>query len=392
MKRCCARIARLVSVLLVVQAGGMLPRAEQRSAAADARAAADDDRVPQFEFDPSWPKQPFPNYEILGNVIGLAIDGRDHIWVLSRHQTVTEQEQGAALTVPGALCCRPAKPVVEIDRAGTVIQEWGGPEAGRTWVSMEHGIFVDRDDHVWIGSPQDSFLMKLTRDGRFLMSIGEPGHKEPTSSNPKILGGPAPWVDSKTNELYVADGYRNRRVIVFDAGNGSFKRMWGAYGKAPDDSVPWKFNPEGTDRTPSSQFQTTTGVVVSQDGLVYVSDRSNNRIQVFKTDGTFVREVFIEPKTPRGTIHQLALSADAEQRFIYAADPRDMRIWILRRRGLEVLSWFGYGGHQAGGFVSPACVVVDSSNNLYVGEGQEGKRVQRFRYKGLTANTRQPGR
>jgi DNA-binding beta-propeller fold protein YncE len=369
----------------------MSVRADQRPAVAEATVAGDD-TIPRFEFDPSWPKQPFPNYEILGNVIGLAIDARDHIWVLNRHQTVTEQEQGAALTVPGALCCRPARPVVEIDRAGSVIQEWGGPEAGQTWVSMEHGIFVDRDDHVWIGSPQDSFLMKLTRDGRFLMSIGEPGHKEATSSNPKILGGPAPWVDSRTNELYVADGYRNRRVIVFDAATGSFKRMWGAYGKPPDDSVPWKFNPEGTDRTPSSQFQTTTGVIVSQDGLVYVADRSNNRIQVFKTDGTYVREVFIEPKTPRGTIHQLAFSTDPGQRFVYAADPRDMRIWVLRRRDLQVLSWFGYGGHQAGGFVSPACVAVDRDNNLYVGEGQEGKRVQRFLYKGLTANPAQRGR
>src|SRR6516165_7363265 len=132
MTRACAIIARLGAALLVFRAGAMLPRAEQRPAAADTSAASNDDRIPRFEFDPSWPKQPFPNYEILGNVIGLAIDGRDHIWVLNRHQTVTEQEQGAALTVPGALCCRPAKPVVEIDRAGTVIQEWGGPEAGRT--------------------------------------------------------------------------------------------------------------------------------------------------------------------------------------------------------------------------------------------------------------------
>jgi hypothetical protein len=340
-------------------------------------------QVPQFEFDPSWPKQPFPNYEVIGNVIGLAIDTREHIWVLHRPQMVTEQEQGAAFGLPEAPCCRPAKPVLDIDPAGNVVQEWGGPGAGYTWVNQEHGLFVDHRDYVWIGSPQDSHLLKFTRNGTFVMQIGEPGHREATSNNPRILGGPAPFVDAKTNELFVADGYRNRRVIIFDAETGAFKRMWGAYGNVPDDSVPWKFNPAGTDISPSRQFQTVTGVVISKDDLVYVSDRSNNRIQVFRKDGTFVREGFVLPKTPRGTIDTLAFSSDPEQRFLYDADPRNMRIWILRRSDLQVLGWFGHGGHQGGGFVSPAYIVVDAKGNLYVGEGQEGKRVQRFLYKGM---------
>jgi len=265
-----------------------------------------------------------------------------------------------------------------------VIQTWGGPADGSPWVNQEHGIFVDHRDNVWIGSPQDSQLLKFTRSGKFLMRIGEPGHKEPTSNNPNILGGPAPWVDAKTNELYVADGYRNRRIAVFDADSGVFKRMWGAYGNRPDDGVPWRFNPEGTDQPPSPQFQTVTGVVISNDDLVYVSDRSNNRIQVFRKDGTFLREGFVLPKTPRGTIDTLAFSADREQRYLYDADPRNMKIWILRRSDLRVLGSFGHGGHQAGGFVSSAYVVTDSKGNLYVGEGQYGKRVQRFVYKGLS--------
>jgi DNA-binding beta-propeller fold protein YncE len=346
----------------------------------EAQTAGPSAQVPQFQFDPTWPKQPFPNYEVIGNVIGLAIDARQHIWVLHRPQMVSEQEQGAAFGYKDALCCRPAKPVLEIDQSGSVIQTWGG---GSPWVVQEHGIFVDHKDNVWIGSPQDSQLLKFSRTGAFLMRIGEPGHKEPTSDNPKILGGPAPWVDAAANEVFVADGYRNRRIIVFDADTGAFKRMWGAYGKTPDDSVKWTFNPAGTDVAPSQQFQTVTGVVISHDGLVYVSDRTNNRIQVFTKDGTFKREGFVAPKTPRGTIDTLAFSADPEQRFIYDADPRNMRVWILRRSDLQVLGWFGYGGHQAGGFVSPAYIVVDASGNLYVGEGQDGKRVQRFLYKGL---------
>ena len=207
--------------------------------------------VPHFEWDPTWPK-PLAGGRILGNVIGVAIDARDHIWVLNRPSSITEQERGAGFTLPDAPCCFPAAPVIEFDQAGTYIQGWGGHGPGYTWVDSEHGIFVDHKDNVW------------------------------------ILGGPAPWVDPATNELYVADGYRNRRVIVFDADTGAYKRMWGAYGGKPDDSIPWKFNPAGTDQPPSKQFQTVTGVSVSRDGLVYVGDRSNNRIQVFKRDGTFV--------------------------------------------------------------------------------------------------------
>jgi streptogramin lyase len=341
-------------------------------------------RIPDFQFDPTWPKQPFPNYEVLGNVIGLAIDAKQHIWVLHRPATVTEQERGASVGNPDAVCCRPAKPVMEIDPAGNVVQTWGGEGQGYVWpTSSEHGIFVDHKDNVWIGSPQASHLLKFTRNGKYLMTIGEPGHKESTSNNPKVLGGPAPWVDATTNELFVADGYRNRRVIVFDADTGAYKRHWGAYGKPPDDSIPWKFNPAGTDKPPSPQFQTVTGVVISNDGLVYVSDRSNNRIQVFQKDGTFVKEQFVEPKTPRGTIDTLAFSADRAQQFVYNADPRNMRVWILRRSDLAVLGWFGHGGHQAGGFTSSAYIVTDAKGNLYVGEGQDGKRVQRFLYKGL---------
>ncbi len=150
--------------------------------------------VPHFEWDPTWPK-PLAGGRILGNVIGVAMDAQDHIWVLNRPSSITEQERGAGFTLPDAPCCFPAAPVIEFDQAGTYIQGWGGHGPGYTWVDSEHGIFVDHKDNVWIGSPSDSHLLKFSRSGTFLLQLGEPGHKESTSANPKILGGPAPWVD-----------------------------------------------------------------------------------------------------------------------------------------------------------------------------------------------------
>ena len=345
--------------------------------------------VPHFEWDPTWPK-PLAGGRILGNVIGVATDARDHIWVLNRPSSITEQERGAGFNLPDAPCCFPAPPVIEFDQAGNYIQGWGGPGPDTPWVDSEHGLFVDHKDNVWIGSPSDSQLLKYSRSGKFLLRIGEPGHKEGTSTNPKVLGGPAAWVDAATNELFVADGYRNRRVIVFDPDTGAYKRMWGAYGGKADDTVPWKFNPAGTDQPPSKQFQTVTGVSVSRDGLVYVGDRSNNRIQVFKRDGTFLMERFILPKTPRGTVDTIAFSTDPAQQFLYNADPRNMRIWILRRSDMEILGHFGQGGHFGGQFNSSAYVVTDKKGNLYVGEGVDGRRVQRFLYKGLRKATATP--
>lgn len=373
---------RHVVRLLALAAGTALAIAAGTSRPVDAKGPM----APHFEWDPTWPK-PLASGKVLGNVIGVAADSHDHIWVLHRPASITEQERGAGFSSPDAPCCFPAPPVIELDQAGNYIQGWGGPGPGYTWVDSEHGLFVDHKDNVWIGSPSDSELLKFTRNGKYLMTFGEPGHKEGTSNNPKILGGPAAWVDAPTNELFVADGYRNRRVIVFDADSGAYKRQWGAYGGTPDDKAPWKFNPAGTDQPPSKQFQTVTGVAVSNDGLVYVADRSNNRIQVFKRDGTFLKEKFILPKTSRGTVDTLAFSSDKNQEFLYDADPRNMRVWILRRSDMEIVGHFGQGGHFGGQFNSSAYVVTDKKGNLYVGEGVDGRRVQRFLYKGLRPAT-----
>ena len=346
--------------------------------------------APYFEFDPTWPKQPFPNKWIVGNVIGVAVGAKDHVWILHRPSGLTDGEKAASLNPPAAECCIPAPQVVEFDQKGTLVQAWGGPGDGYTWSPSggEHGLSVDHNGHVWVGNLNDSHVLKFTSAGKFLLQLGRPGAGKTPSSDPAALAGATASVDPKTNEVYVADGYRHRRVIVFDAETGAYKRQWGAYGKAPDDSVPMKYIPDPAAPLPT-QFDLVTCAHVSHDGLVYVCDRNNHRFQVFKTDGTFVAEKVISPRTLGGTVHDVAFSHDAEQRYLYVPDVRNSKVFILRRSDLEIVGSFGHAGHFPGGFTNGSSVAVDSKGNLYVAEGADGKRVQRFLYKGLRPATAQ---
>src|SRR5262245_19813395 len=370
------------AIVLVGAAAAQLPQSVLL-AARQARGAAT--MVPQFQFDPTWPKQPFPNNWIIGNVIGLAVDARDHVWILHRPSGLTDGEKAASLTTPAAECCIPAPPVIEFDQAGTLVQAWGGPGEGYTWSKPggEHGLSVDHKNNVWVGNLNDSHLLKFTPQGKFLLQIGRPGAGKIPNSDVTALAGATGSVDPKTNEIFVADGYQHRRVIVFDADTGAYKRHWGAYGKPPDDSAVGKYAP---DAPLPAQFDTVTCARVSRDGFVYVCDRTNHRFQVFKTDGTFVTEKVISPRTLQGTVHDIAFSPDPEQRFLYVPDPRNSKVFILRRSDLEIVGSFGHAGHFAGGFTNGSVVGVDSKGNLYVGEGADGKRVQRFLYKGLRAS------
>jgi hypothetical protein len=340
--------------------------------------------APYFQFDPTWPKQPFPNKWIVGNVIGVAVDPKDHIWILHRPSALTDGEKAAALDPPAGDCCIPAPQVIEFDQAGTLLQAWGGAGKGYTWAKPggEHGLSIDHKGNVWVGNLNDSHLLKFTPQGTFLLQIGRPGAGKTPSSDLTALGGATGSVDARTNELYVADGYQHRRVIVFDAETGAYKRHWGGYGKPPDDEDTTKYVPDPAAALPK-HFDTVTCARVSHDGFVYVCDRANHRFQVFKTDGTFVAEKVISPRTLQGTVHDIAFSQDPEQRFLYVPDPRNSKVFILRRSDLEIVGSFGYAGHFPGGFTNGSSVAVDSKGNLYVGEGQDGKRVQRFLYKGL---------
>lgn len=345
----------------------------------DAEAPPDLDGTPAFEVDPFWPK-PLPNQWILGQVAGVAVDAQDHVWVLHRPGSLTPQEIGATLTPPTAECCIPAPPVIEFDPDGNVVQAWGGTGTHEPWPESEHGIFVDAAFNVWIGSsgPGDQVVLKFTREGQRLLQLGEFGETA-GSADTRLLGRPADIaVDPSAREVYVADGYGNRRIIVFDAETGEYKRHWGAYGGPPEDSELGAYDPAAD---PVRSFRSPVhAVALSADGRVYVGDRVNNRIQVFEKDGAFVTEAFVRPSTlSMGTAWDIAFSPDPDQAFLYLADGTNNKIWILPRDDLEVEGGFGRNGRYAGEFHWVHSVAADSEGNLYTGEVDTGQRVQKFR-------------
>jgi DNA-binding beta-propeller fold protein YncE len=334
-------------------------------------------RAPRFVVDPFWPK-PLPNNWLLGQVAGIAVDAEDHIWIIQRPASLTEDEAGAAQDPPRSDCCVPAPPVIEFDSEGNVLQAWGGPNAGYDWPENEHGIFVDYKGNIWIaGNGEDDHqVLKFSQDGNFLLQIGQAGMTG-GSNDTELLGNPADTeVDPETNEVYVADGYLNKRVIVFDADTGEYKRHWGAYGEPPSDDPN---APEG------SQFGNPVHCVrITDDGLVYVCDRANNRVQVFEKDGTFVKEFEIEPDTlGNGSTWDIDVSSDHRQRFLYNADGENNYVWILKRTNDEILTTFGRNGRYAGQFHWVHNLVVDSRGNIYTAEVDTGKRVQKFSFRGF---------
>jgi DNA-binding beta-propeller fold protein YncE len=228
----------------------------------------------------------------------------------------------------------------------------------------------------------DSMIMKFTQDGKFIMQIGKVGASK-GSNDVENLRQPAKiFVDKDANEVYVADGYGNHRVIVYDADTGKYKRHWGAYGNKPDDTNLGPYNP---DAPVAQQFRNPVHCAeLSKDGLVYVCDRVNDRIQVFKKDGTFVKEVFIAKRTlGDGSVWDIAFSKDPQQKYIYLADGANEKIYILLRDTLEILTSFGDGGRQPGQFYAVHSIATDSKGNIYTTETYRGQRVQRFLYKGI---------
>jgi len=340
--------------------------------------------VPIFEYDPTYPK-PLPENWAIGAIGGLAVDRQDHLYVVQRPGSLASNERftGADDTPPKADCCIPAPPVLELDQAGTLVHSWGGPGQGYDWPQTEHGIFVDAKDTVWLAGSgeKDAQLLKFTREGKFVGQFGKPGTRG-GSADTTNMGQPANLtIDSATNEVYVADGYRNRRVIVLDADTFAFKRMWGAYGNKPDDTPLGPYNP---DAPPAQQFRLPHNISISRDGFVYVADRPNNRIQVFRKDGTFVKETFISRRTLlQGAASGFALSTDPQQRFLYMIDGANHHVWILERQSLKVLARFGQQGLWGGFLNVPHAIAVDSRNNIYVGENFDARRFQRFLYKGM---------
>jgi hypothetical protein len=338
---------------------------------------------PQFEVDPWWPK-PLPDKWILGQVSGLAVDSRDHVWILHRPRTLTAREAGAVQTPPISQCCVPAPPVIELDPQGNVVRSWGGPGRGHYWPESEHTLHVDHKGNVWIGSDgrNDQVVLKFSRDGDLLLQIGQPG-KTGGSNDTALLGRPSGiHVDGEANEVYIADGYGNRRVIVFDAETGRYKRHWGAYGRRPEDGDLGPYDPNAPR---AQQFRSPVHAVrIARDGIVYVADRVNNRIQVFRKSGEFVKEALLAPETlAMGSVWDIALSHDRAQTYLYVPDGTNQKVWILRRSDLSVAGEFGRGGRNAGQFGWVHNLAVDSRGNLYTSEVDIYKRVQKFVLKGM---------
>lgn len=349
-------------------------------------------QVPRFQVDPLWPK-PLPNRWVMGSVVGVSVDSRDQIWMIHRPSSLSDNERAAALDPPLAACCVPAPPILVFDQEGNLVDSWGGPGAGYQWPQSEHGLYVDYKDNVWIGGngPNDHQIVKFTQDGRFLLQIGRSGMSRGSNDTENLKQPTTMTVDPVANEVYVADGYGNRRVIVFDADTGEYKRHWGAYGNRPDDADP--YNASGAtvgpdydpDKPPSRQFSRAVhGVTISEDRLVYVADRVNNRVQVFEPDGTFVEEAFVDKRTRGfGSVFELAFSKDSGQQFLYNPNGMNQSVDILRRDSLEVVGRFGQGGRYPGQFYAVHSITVDSRGNIYTGETLEGKRLQRFLYQGM---------
>jgi len=344
--------------------------------------------LPRFEADPLW-SQALPNKWVNGQVGGDAVDSHDNVWVFHRPGTIPDGEKAASLNPTQAECCIPAPPVLEFDTNGRFLQAWGGPGEGYEWFKSEHGVFVDSKDNVWLSgnAKEDNQILKFTSKGKFLMQIGHAG-KNRGSNDTENLGGPAGlFVYPKTNELFVADGYFNHRVIVFDADTGKYKRHWGAYGKKPDNNL--KFPPRAQlvqGPAPEGFNNPVHAVLVTNDDLVYVGDRSNNRLQVFKLDGTFIKEVFISRNTLQneGTVYAFAVSPDKEQKFLYVVDGSNKAVRVLNRQTLEIVSSVGgHAGHNAREFFHIHSVAIDSKGNLFLGEVNNGQRYYKYAFKGM---------
>jgi DNA-binding beta-propeller fold protein YncE len=357
--------------------------------------------IPKFQVDPSWPKK-LPNNWVFGPVSGLTVDKDDHIWLITRPREKWRPEQRTQPVAPS---------ILEFDTAGNFIQGWGGPGDGYEWPTVEHGITVDPNGFVWIAGRgnKDHQILKFTKDGKFVLQIGKAGASKGNADTANFNMPADVTIYPKTNEIFVADGYGNRRVIVFDASTGAFKRMWGAFGNVPQDLKQGElaYSPDDMTGPGPQQFNNVHSVRISNDGLVYVCDRENQRVQVFTLEGKFLDQVFVSRgKMPESTAtgmlfgktrkevedsvfssheapSRTAFSPDAQQRFLYVLDRRQQKIAIMERKTLKIVGYFGDGvGEDPGQFYVMHDMATDSHGNFYTGEINQNSRPQKFVYKG----------
>ena len=379
--------------------------------------------APHFEVDLMWPK-PMPNHWVIGQTIGVSADPQDDIWIVHRPGSLEAKE--SYLTRNEADCCTAAPDVLEFNAAGDLIRHWGKVE-GHDWPSSNHGITVGPDGSIWLGANgpgqpgpapgsaaqfarrpaapappagaepgvaapgqhtyHDSFILHFTPDGQFLGEIGHANGSKGSMDNDNVRGVAQIRFDA-AGELIAADGYGNHRVSVWDPKTLKFKRAWGAYGKPPTDDDLGPYDPNAPH---AQQFRNPVHCAQpSNDGLLYVCDRVNDRIQIFKTDGTYVKEVYMETNTKGdGSVWEIAFSRDPQQKYMYISDGANEKIHVFDRASMEELYSFGDGGRAPGQFYAVHSIITDSKGNVFTTETYRGQRVQKFIYKGLAPVTKQ---
>jgi DNA-binding beta-propeller fold protein YncE len=337
-------------------------------------------RPPMFQVDATWPT--IPNNWVLGEVSSIAVDSRDHIWVLHRPRSIPADKRANA-----------APPVLEFDAKGKLLASWGGDGAGFDWPEREHGIWVDAKNFVWIsgngGWPKptaqgsgDDMILKFTMAGKFVLQIGHRGQSTGNTDTMNVHQPADVFVHAPANELYVADGYGDQRIVVFDANTGKFKRMWGAFGNMPSPEMrPNPPTPQPNQGGPDGppQFGLVHAVKVSNDGIVYAADRTNNRIQAFTTEGKYLRQVRL---AQQGTVTPVpagfAFSPDKKQQFLYVVDSGPMQVAIFDRQTLTQIGTIGMRGPKPGDFDIVHHMAADSKGTLYTAEIVTNRRAQRF--------------
>jgi len=362
--------------------------------------ALDENGAPVFKVDPFWPK-PLPNRWSMQQVTGIHVDSMDHVWFLNRAAAADGDEIGG--DNPARIdCCIRGPEVIELDQDGSVVHSWGGPGYHPLWPTALQTVIADTKGFVWVsGTGAQDSILKFTRDGKFVWDFGHRPPKEGFTENNQntdmMVSKGRFQLDEMTNELYIIN---QKRVLVYDATTGAYKRGWGGHGMPLSEitndrisSYTWNGGPPPEEKNfvPDLHF-----VEISKDRFVYVGERGQNRIEVFTTDGKFIKEFYVSPNTPGqrvtegcgslantkfppcGTTYKLALSRDPQQKYLYVADGTNNLVWILERESGKTLGSFGRNGKYAGQFHWINAVAIDSKGNIYTGEVEQAKRIQKF--------------
>jgi hypothetical protein len=331
--------------------------------------------LPVFELEKDWPRVP-PQWKV-GDVSSFAADADGNIWMLHRPRTLKGEDLKQA-----------APPVMVFDAGGNFIKAWGGDAEGYEWPQREHGIYIDYKGFVWLGGNNcpgngldnlkpvaDDQLLKLTQDGKLVKQFGRSNAAGGNADTVNFHRPADEQVYAPTNELFVADGYGNHRIVVLDADTGAFKRMWGAFGDQPEDDDHCEIvRKTNFDAPGPQQFSVVHSLRVANDGTIYVADRENRRVQVFTTGGRFIKQL-IKPDTPFA--RSVALSPDIAQQFLYVGNGDTIE--ILDRKTLEILGSINVPGMKGGGHL----IATDARGNIYI--ANTGKGMQKLAFKGMSA-------